>query len=391
VLRIGNPARIDENLIAHTLDGQIALHSGGKNLKKMRRQADEFRKMAHKYKRNFGRDEREQRKLLFAEAHKLLDEAKRVEQYIAESVLNQAQVITATLVGTANQAIRNRRFRTVFIDEAGQALEPACWIPILKAERVIFAGDHCQLPPTVKSYEAAKAGLAETLFEKIIQNQAVAVMLQTQYRMHEQIMNFSNRQFYKGQLEAHESVKAHCLADPDDTLAQAVEYIDTAGCGYEEKTNAETSKQNPEEADLLIRHLTTLLTYIQHTQPQILTERFSIGVISPYSAQVNYLTENIRRHPDLQDFQQFIQINSVDGFQGQEKDIIYISLVRSNENSEIGFLSDTRRMNVALTRTRKKLIVIGDSATLASHPFYQSFLGYIEEIGAYKSAWEFVE
>lgn len=389
VLRIGNPARIDENLINHTLDGQVVQHPEGKNLRKLRRDADEFRRMAHKYKRNFGKDEREQRKLLFAEAHKMLDDAKRIEQYIAESVLNKAQVITATLVGAANQAIRNRRFRTVFIDEAVQALEPACWIPILKAERVIFAGDHCQLPPTVKSYEAAKAGLAETLFEKVIRQQKADVMLQTQYRMNEKIMNFSNRQFYKGELEAHKSVKTHTLKEKDEMLSQAVEFIDLAGCGFEEKTNAEASKYNPEEADLLIRHLIQLLQYIQNISPEVFTEVFSIGVISPYSAQVNYLTETIRQHPDLQEYQSFIQINSIDGFQGQEKDVIYISLVRSNEKGEIGFLSDTRRMNVALTRARKKLVVLGDSATLASHPFYQSFLNYIEEIQAYKSAWDF--
>jgi predicted DNA helicase len=352
--------------------------------------AEEYRQMANKYKRNFSKDDREQRKLLFAEAYKMLNEATILEKYIVDSLLNQAQVITATLVGSVNKFIKFRRFSTVFIDEAAQALEPACWIPIGKADRIVLAGDHCQLPPTVKSLEAAKAGLATTLFEKLMSQEHISVMLQTQYRMHEQIMNFSNTQFYKGELLADASVKQHLLADNDAELANPVEFIDTAGCSFDEKVIAEgQSKYNPDEATLLIKHLQQLLEYLHNVHPQVLETPLSVGIISPYKAQVTHLFEQIRQHPDLQDYQQFIQINSIDGFQGQERDVIYISLVRSNEKSQIGFLADTRRMNVALTRARKKLVVIGDSATLGTNPFYKDFLDYIDTINAYRSAWEF--
>ncbi|MCU0445466.1 MAG: AAA domain-containing protein [Microscillaceae bacterium] len=393
VLRIGNPARIDEELMSLSLEAQIAQHPDYKHLKSLRRQAEEFRKMASKYKRHFGPAEREQRKLLYAEATQRLNEATILEKYIVESLLNQAQVITATLVGSVNKYIRFRKFSTVFIDEAAQALEPACWIPIAKAERVVMAGDHCQLPPTIKSYEAAQAGLSQTLFEKIIQNQAADVMLKTQYRMNELIMNFSNQQFYHNQLQAAESVKNHTLFNPPPSGelegALAFEFIDTAGCGFEEKMNTETqSRYNPEEAELLIKHLSRLLHYLRDVEPSVLANNFSVGVISPYSAQVSHLQEFLLQHPDIEEFKSFININSIDGFQGQEREVIYISLVRSNDKGQIGFLSDTRRMNVALTRARKKLVVIGDSATLGQNPFYLSFLDYVEQIGAYKSAWE---
>lgn len=390
VLRIGNPARIDDDLMSYSLEAQISQHSDYKFLRKLRKNAEEYRQMANKYKRNFGKDEREQRKLLFAETYKMLNEATILEKYIVDSLLNQAQVITATLVGSVNKFIKFRRFSTVFIDEAAQALEPACWIPIGKADRIVLAGDHCQLPPTVKSLEAAKAGLATTLFEKLMSQEHISVMLQTQYRMHEQIMNFSNTQFYKGELLADASVKQHLLADNDTELANPVEFIDTAGCSFDEKVIAEgQSKYNPDEATLLIKHLQQLLEYLHNVHPQVLEVPLSVGIISPYKAQVTHLIEQIRQHPDLQDYQQFIQINSIDGFQGQERDIIYISLVRSNEKSQIGFLSDTRRMNVALTRARKKLVVIGDSATLGTNPFYKDFLDYIDTINSYRSAWEF--
>jgi ATP-dependent RNA/DNA helicase IGHMBP2 len=397
VLRIGNPARIDEELINLSLEAQIAQHPDYKHLKNLRREAEEYRKMAGKYKRHFGYAEREQRKLLYAEATQRLNEANTLEKYIVDSLLNQAQVITATLVGSVNRYIRFRKFSTVFIDEAAQALEPACWIPIAKAERVVMAGDHCQLPPTIKSYEAAQAGLSQTLFEKIIQNQAVDVMLKTQYRMNELIMNFSNQQFYHNQLQAADTVKHHILTPPPSEgaggrqLGEALpfEFIDTAGCGFEEKMNPETqSRFNPEEAELLIKHLSRLLAHLRDEHQQVLENNFSVGVISPYSAQVSYLQEYLLQHPDIEEFKSFININSIDGFQGQEREVIYISLVRSNDKGQIGFLSDTRRMNVALTRARKKLVVIGDSATLGQNPFYLSFLDYVEKIGAYKSAWE---
>jgi ATP-dependent RNA/DNA helicase IGHMBP2 len=393
VLRIGNPARMSEDLIHHSLDTQIAQHNDYKFLKQLRKDAEEYKKMANKYKRKFGVAERDQRRLLFAEATKMLNEASVLEKYMVESLVNQAQVITATLVGSVNKYIRFRRFSTVFIDEAGQALEPATWIPITKADKVVLAGDHCQLPPTVKSFEAAQAGLSVTLFEKIIQQQKVGVMLQTQYRMNEKIMGFSNQMFYNHELKADERVRHHLLVTDvqDAVLGSPVEFIDTAGCGFEEKVNEETqSKCNPEEAQLLIKHLKNLLEYSRITYPQILNEYFSVGIISPYNAQVTYLQEQITQNTDLADFLPFLDIKSIDGFQGQEREVMYISLVRSNDKAQIGFLSDTRRMNVALTRARKKLVVFGDSATLGNHPFYQSFLAYIEQIGAYRSAWEWM-
>jgi predicted DNA helicase len=281
--------------------------------------------------------------------------------------------------------LKNRVFSTVFIDEAAQALEPATWIPISKAHRVVLAGDHCQLPPTVKSQQAMKEGLGKTLMEKMIAHQPeTAKMLQVQYRMNTQIMEFSNQQFYHGELSAHESVADRSLSP---TLPHSiVEFIDTAGCSFDEKTLKEsTSKYNPEEATLLVKHLTQLCEEVGKQEPS-----FKIGVISPYSAQVSYLEDLIKEDSALQPYLPHIRVSSVDGFQGQECNVIYISLVRSNEQGEVGFLGDTRRMNVALTRAKQKLVVIGDSATLGMHKFYQDFLAYIEGIEAYKSAWEFL-
>ncbi|MDW7695558.1 AAA domain-containing protein [Flammeovirgaceae bacterium SG7u.111] len=394
VLRIGNPARVTEELMHLSLEAKIAQHSDYRHLKKLRKKEEEFKRMAFQYKRKFGKQEREQRRLMLEESRKIKADALYLENFIVNALINEAEVITATLVGSVNRYIRNRQFSTVFIDEAAQALEPATWIPLTKSQRVVFAGDHCQLPPTVKSHEAAKAGLEETLFEKCIKRQKVDVMLKTQYRMNEKIMGFSNEQFYKGELEADTSVQHHLLtADLEDVmLASPVDFIDTAGCGYTEKQNEESlSRFNPEEAGLLFRHMEKLFMHIYQTNKSLLETGFRVGVISPYSAQVAYLKELIHNFPDLRDFKEFININTVDGFQGQERDIMYISLVRSNEKGKIGFLEDTRRMNVALTRAKKKLVIVGDSATISHHEFYQQFLDYTEKINAYQSAWNWME
>jgi predicted DNA helicase len=279
------------------------------------------------------------------------------------------------------------QFDTVLIDEAAQALEPACWIPIEKGKRVIFAGDHLQLPPTVKSNEAAKAGLTISLMEKCI-HENNSVMLEVQYRMNEHIMRFSNEQFYHHKLHAHASVAQRTLLQKEDLLAStAFDFIDTAGCGYEEELNPESvSVSNKDEAALLIKHLKMLFDeLIENKQNDI---DFSIGIISPYKEQVQYITELIAEDEMLK-LHHNIRVKTVDGFQGQEKDIIYISLVRSNDRGEIGFLSDTRRMNVALTRAKKKMVVIGDSATISSNEFYEKFVSFTQENGYYKSAWEF--
>jgi len=282
------------------------------------------------------------------------------------------------LVGSANYMIRDKVYSTVFIDEAGQALEPACWIPILRAERVVFAGDHQQLPPTIKSKQAAKDGLSVTLFEKVIQRQEADTMLEMQYRMNEKIMTFSNRKFYHNKLIGHESVKDKTIGE-----SMALEFIDTAGCSFNEEAGQySNSLVNPGEVDLIVKHLVELINQ------NIFTDRTSIGIISPYKAQVTLLETKVSETPELKKMGKRLTINTVDGFQGQERDLIYISLVRSNQEGEIGFLNDLRRMNVAMTRAKKKLVIVGDSATLARHVFYKELLEYVESIGAYRSAWE---
>ncbi len=388
VVRIGHPARVTEVNLGKTIDAQIAAHDYYKELKKVRRRADEFRELGKKYKRNFGRAEREQRKQLLSEASRMRDEADQLEYYIVADILSKADAITSTLVGASNSLIRGFHFQTVFIDEAAQALEGASWIPILKCDRVVLAGDHCQLPPTVKSYEAAQQGLGETLMEKCIRRQQVHhtpvdVMLQTQYRMHEKIMNFSSHYFYEGALKAHESVRQALLAADQSPVS----FIDTAGCGFAEKKETESlSTYNDEEASLLLRHLNALVKSLGISTFE--QEGFTIGIIAPYKAQVRVLTDLYLSYEHLAQVKDLITIDTVDAFQGRERDIIYISLVRSNNKGEIGFLGDTRRMNVAMTRAKKKLVMIGDSATLGSHEFYIAFLDYIQEIDAYQSAFE---
>jgi len=390
VLRLGNPARISEEVLMNTLDAKMAAHASFKELKNYRKTAEEYFRMAGKYKRNFGREEREQRQMLYAEARKTLKDARVLEDHIMNEQFDKAQVIACTPVVSSNRMMRDRHFTTVFIDEAAQALEPMCWIPITRSDRVIFAGDHFQLPPTVKSKKAE--GLKETMFEHCMHIKNVSVMLNTQYRMHEQIMNFSNVKFYKGDLVAADAVKDNLLSfDTDETLLNTpVEFIDTAGCGFSEIINPESlSISNPEEALLLVRHLKLLLE--QYVRSAAQGRKLSVGIISPYKAQVQHLTSLIADEEELKNYPVNIAVKTVDGFQGQERDVIYISLVRNNDLKEIGFLNDIRRMNVALTRAKKKLVLIGDSATLANHPFYKDFLLYTESINAYKSAWEFGE
>ncbi|WP_456461362.1 AAA domain-containing protein [Reichenbachiella sp.] len=386
VLRIGHPARVTEEILSKTLDAKIANHKDFKDLKALRKQSDEYFAMAGKFKRNFGHAEKKQRKALRDEARALKTQAEHLNYYIVNDIISQSQVIACTLVGANNQMLKGMIFETVFIDEAAQALEPASWIPILKSNRVIFAGDHCQLPPTIKSFEAAKAGLEVTLFEKAIQRNQADTMLQEQYRMHEDIMNFSSRLFYKDQLMANEMVKNWKVFAEDQT----VEFIDTAGCAYFEEVDPETrSSFNKEEADLLFKHLTNYLMSLDAMEKA--DELTSVGIISPYKAQVVNMQEQLAAMELEESMANKLAVNTIDSFQGQERDVIYISLVRSNENGEIGFLSDTRRMNVALTRARKKLVVIGDSATIGQHPFYEKFLDYINEIDAYRSAFEWME
>lgn len=385
VIRLGHPARVTESLLNKTLDAQIAAHPDYKELKVLRKRSEEFKAMGMKYKRNFGYSEREQRKLLLSEAKNFREEADQLEFYIVNDLLEKTHVIASTLVGASHNMLRGKKFKSVFIDEAGQALEPACWIPIRKAERVVFAGDHAQLPPTIKSFEAAKEGLSNTLFEKCIERNKVDVMLEVQYRMHEDIMNFSGKMFYQGKLKAHDSVRTALLKEDD----VPVQFIDTAGCGYTEQSDMESkSIFNKEEASLLLMLLEEQIKNIG--VDRILAEELRIGVISPYKLQVKYITELFAANEAFLPVAEQISINTIDAFQGQERDMIYISMVRSNDRNEIGFLSDTRRMNVAMTRAKKKLVMIGDSATLGSHHFYEQFLNYINSINAYRSAYEFI-
>ena len=385
VLRVGNPARVSERLMSLTLDSKMSEHSSVKEIKRLKKQANEFRDMAHKYKRSFGKAEREQRKALFDEARKIMKEVGNTEQYIIDDLIAKAQVITATLVGANHYTVRNQRYHTVVIDEAGQALEPACWIPILKAQKVVLAGDHCQLSPTVKSEAAARNGLSTTLLEKCVTlHPETVTLLEEQYRMHEIIMGYSSGIFYQDKLKAHASVANHLLFSSDTPLA----FVDTAGCGFDEKSEG-TSTTNPEEAVFLFKHLARLVAALgEHYQPQDFP---SVAVISPYKQQIQLLKEQLQHTPALQPYAAKISVNTIDSFQGQERDIVYISMTRSNTENKIGFLSDIRRMNVAMTRARKKLVVIGDSGTLSQLGFYAGFISYAENNNAYQSAWEFMD
>ena len=388
VLRLGHPARVSEEVLQHCLDLQVSLHPSFKDMKQFRKDADSIRKKALKFKRNFGREEREKRRDMLAEAKACQKQARDMEDFILYDLLSKAQAITCTLTGAATRMLRDRRFSTIFIDEAAQATEAATWIPIRMADRVVFAGDHCQLPPTVKSQEAARQGLATSLFEKCIERQPKqAVMLRRQYRMNKAIMGFSNQEFYDNGLEADESVAEHRLDEREEKalLYRPMEFVDTAGCGFEEEQNPETmSLHNTGEGDLLMVYLMEMAEALRSKKGWP-----SVGIISPYKDQVNLLRERLEQTEIPNGWRPFITVDTVDGFQGQERDIIIMSLVRCNDSGSIGFLSDTRRMNVAMTRARKKLVMIGDSGTLANHKFFQAFLDYVEKNDAYTSAWDY--
>jgi ATP-dependent RNA/DNA helicase IGHMBP2 len=385
VLRVGNPARVSERLMSLTLDSKTAAHARMKEMKNLKKQANDFRNMAHKYKRTYGKAEREQRKALFDEAHKIMKEVSNTEQYIMDDLIAKAQVITATLVGSNHYTVKKLKYHTVVMDEAGQSLEPAAWIPVLKAQKLILAGDHYQLSPTIKSNVAAKNGLSTTLLEKCVALHPEAViLLEEQYRMNESIMGYSSKVFYHNRLKAHPSVAKHLLFSGDLPL----EFVDTAGCGFEEKIDG-TSSTNPDEAAFLFKHLHHLVTGLKlHYDVK---EFPTMAVISPYKQQIHLLKEQLLHSPALHIYGDKISVNTIDSFQGQERDIVYISMTRSNVQGAIGFLSDIRRMNVAMTRARKKLVIIGDSSTLSQLPFYFDFIGYAEKMNAYKSAWEFVD
>jgi superfamily I DNA and/or RNA helicase len=389
VLRVGHPARVSEGLLKATIDGQIQSHANYKDIKSLRKTAEEYFKMAGKYKRAFGKEDAKQRALFYTEARNCIKESRLLEDYIVNSLFENAQVISCTPVASSNKALANKHFSTLFFDEASQALEAISWIPLLKCKRVIFSGDHFQLPPVVKSIRAKQEGLAETMLDRCIKHPTISTLLTRQYRMHQNIMQFSNNYFYNNELEADATVKETVLSlnEDIDILNIPVELIDTAGCSFDELQNSETlSLSNIGEANLVFKHLELLLQQYQYSGEE---QKLSIGIISPYKEQIELLKEKLVEF----DYSAYpvseLAVKTIDGFQGEERDVIYISLVRSNENSEIGFLSDIRRMNVALTRAKKKLVVIMDTSTIGNHPFYKSFIEYCEKNGFYKSAWEY--
>jgi superfamily I DNA and/or RNA helicase len=378
VLRLGHPARVLPQLQAHTLDVLVEQHDDVRDAKKLTREAFQLLRKAGKWTR--AKPEPGARRDMRTEARALLADARRLEAHAVEQVLNNADVIGATLTGLDSEVLGQRAFDLAVIDEACQSPEPGCWIPLLRAQRVVLAGDHCQLPPTVVSPEAAAKGLNVSLMERLValHGDTVTRRLRVQYRMNEAIMTFSSREFYEADLEADAGVAAHRLCDLPGVEATPltqtpVQFIDTAGAGYDEELEPDgESRQNPEEARLVVARVEALLAAGVRAE--------DIGIIAPYAAQVRRLREALRI-PGL-------EVDSVDGFQGREKEAIIVSLVRSNASNDIGFLADVRRLNVAVTRARRALLVVGDSATLAAFPFYQRLFGYFDEIGATRSVWE---
>jgi len=377
VVRVGHPARVQEQLQSYTLDALVEADPGMKIVADMHREAAKIVRKAGKFTR--AKPLPGMRGDMRQEARRLREDAKLYERQIIANVLDRADVICAT-TNFDPEILGDRQFDTVVIDEACQSTEAGCWPAILKAERMVLAGDHCQLPPTILSAEAAKQGCAVSLMERLVELYGAAIMRQltVQYRMHEQIMNYSSNCFYQGSLIADESVRTHLLSDlvaqPHSTIVQSpATFIDTAGAGWEEQIEPDgESRLNPQEGAWILRQVEELCNI--GIRPK------DIAVIAPYAAQVRWLRQRCAF--------QAVEIDTVDGFQGREKEAILITLVRSNPNGEIGFLGDTRRMNVALTRARRKLIVIGDSATLAGHEFYAKMIAYFESIGGYQSIWE---
>jgi ATP-dependent RNA/DNA helicase IGHMBP2 len=381
VTRIGNISRIDEELLHLTLDDKLSNHPESKIIKKLKSEAADLKKKANAYVKDFDKHAAYQRKKMYKEARELTDWSRQIENKLLIQILETSDVIASTVTGASSNILNNIDFDTVVIDEAGQCIAPATWIPILKAKRVVLAGDHFQLPPTVKSNEAVQKGLNITLMEMCFAYAKNIQLLNVQYRMHRFIMEFSNRYFYEGALKAHHSVENHSI---HEELQENITFIDTAGCGFDEIMHTENkSKYNPEEYFILREHLYQLVekTFELGIQP-------GICILSPYKEQVNLIKKEVSEDKRL--INSNIHVHTIDGYQGQEQDIVYISLVRSNERSEIGFLSDYRRMNVAMTRARKQLIIIGNSATIGNDKFYSKLLDYVEKEGMYYSAWEYM-
>jgi superfamily I DNA and/or RNA helicase len=367
VLRVGNPTKVNDKMLSFTYERRFEAHPDYPQLWAIRKAIRELRSAKRRGSDSY---------------HQKLDRLKsretELELRINNELFNSARVISCTLAGSASRVLEGMKFATLFIDEAAQALEAACWIAIRKANRVIFAGDHCQLPPTVKCLEAIKGGLARTLMERIVlSNPQVVTLLKVQYRMNNDIMRFSSDWFYNGEVESAPEVKYRSILDLDTPMT----WIDTSKLGleaHEELVGETYGRINRAEAKLTID---TLQQYFERLGRQrVLDERLDVGIISPYRAQVQLLRRLLRKNAYFKPLRHLISVNTVDGFQGQERDIIVISLVRNNDDGQIGFLRDLRRMNVAITRARMKLFILGDSNTMSRHPFYRRLYKYIQNL-----------
>ncbi len=361
VLRVGNTSKVDEMIFLHTPEGRLANSKQQKEIKELKIRAEQFRKMALKYKRSFGKAEREQRNLLFKEVKNIRAEIKKIQAYNEEKLYTEAEVVAGTPIGLYDAKINHLTFNTLVMDEAGQCIEPLAWCVFPLAEKYVLAGDHLQLPPTILSNEAARLGLNQSILEKCIATVGNIYLLNIQYRMRESIAGFSSNYFYNGLL----NTAAHL-----NNTGTHISFIDTAGSGFNEvQGNNGMSLQNEGELKIAQKLLETEVLPPEKT-----------AFISPYNGQVTAAKELL---PAV------MRISTIDSFQGQEKEIIILSLVRSNDDGDIGFLKDYRRMNVAITRAKEQLFVIGDSATIGGDAFYNSFLTYIEKYGSYRTVWEF--
>lgn len=396
VLRIGNPTRVNDKMLGFTYERRFESHADYPQLWAIRKAIRELRKNRKKGSENYHQ-----------KTDRLKSRAAEIELRINAELFGEARVIACTLVGSAHHLLEGMKFGTLFIDEAAQALEAACWIPMRRASRVILAGDHCQLPPTVKSIAALRAGLGKTLMERIAENKPeVVTLLKIQYRMNDEIMRFSSDWFYGGKVESAPQIKYRSVLDYDHPIT----WIDTSNEENQitiegedaPKDSASTSSSvsaanqnsdlnfkeqfvgesfgriNKAEAELTLLTLAEYFTKIG--KQRVLEERIDVGIISPYRAQVQYLKKLIKKYEFFKPYRRLISVNTVDGFQGQERDVILISLVRSNDEGQIGFLKDLRRMNVAMTRARMKLIILGNKDTMTKHPFYKKLWEYVEAI-----------
>ena len=400
VLRIGNPTRVNDKMLGFTYERRFESHPDYPQLWAIRKAIRELRKNRKKGSENYHQ-----------KMERLKSRAAEIEIRINSELFGEARVIACTLVGSAHRLLEGMKFGTLFIDEAAQALEAACWIPMRRASRVILAGDHCQLPPTVKSIAALRAGLGKTLMERIAENKPeVVTLLKIQYRMNDEIMRFSSDWFYGGKVESAPQIKYRSVLDYDHPIT----WIDTSNeenqitiegedaledsastsssisaanqnsdLNFKEQFVGESfGRINKAEAELTLLTLAEYFTKIG--KQRVLSESIDVGIISPYRAQVQYLKKLIKKYEFFKPYRRLISVNTVDGFQGQERDVILISLVRSNDEGQIGFLKDLRRMNVAMTRARMKLIILGNKDTMTKHPFYKKLWEYVEAINNYE-------